>query len=374
MRNYLLILRTVLAGLMVVFFLTGNAVFSLADESGRIGTLENEVRDLKSRLSKISRPKTRTDYDLPSLKIHTDNNNFTLGGVDLVITSKIAKKLSFLNETVFEFGADGANILDIERVLLKYEAYDWLNITMGRGHTALGYWNQRFHHGTWLQTTTDRPLIYAFEDDGGILPIHYVGLEGSGYVLLPFGQFHYYTNVANGRGKITDEVQLVEDANNEKMFSFMFSLEPTILEGFGFGANILFDVIPQNPSVAGRQNQIDETIAGAHLYYTDNRLEMIAEVQFIKHNETRDYYHNGGYAQLAYRFGKLKPYYRYDFLNIAGGDPYFAGLAGVEDSDQHTAGIKYEWFPYAAIKVEYRYLDSETVNSNALTAQVSFAF
>ena len=46
------------------------------------------------------------------------------------------------------------------------------NVSIGRGHTAMGYWNQTFHHGKWFQTTTDRPAIYRFEDDIGILPVH----------------------------------------------------------------------------------------------------------------------------------------------------------------------------------------------------------
>src|SRR3990167_7246133 len=109
-----------------------------------------------------------------------DTNHFANGELDLFITSELGEKISFLSETLFEFEEDGGQELDVERLLLKYEGNDKFNVTIGRGHTVLGYWNQTFHHGTWLQTTTDRPAIYRWEHAGGILPVHYVGLEFSG--------------------------------------------------------------------------------------------------------------------------------------------------------------------------------------------------
>ena len=259
-------------------------------------------------------------------------------------------------------------------ILIKYEPFDWLNISLGRGHTALGFWNQNFHHGTHLQTTIERPHLYKFEHDGGILPIHFVGLEFSGNVEAPLGLITYSANIANGKGKTVSEVQLVEDANNEKMFSFMFTLEPKVLEGFGIGWNILYDVIPNDPATPGRQNEIKEFMVGAHLYYIDQTIEFISEFQVIEHEELRDFNHNGGYAQLAYRFGKGSPYYRFDFLNIENGDPFYSGLAEVEDRQQHTVGFRFDWFVYSALKLEYRYLDSDSGISHFVSGQVSFAF
>lgn len=155
----------------------------------------------------------------------------------------------------------------------------------------------------------------------------------------------------------------------------MFTLEPKVLGGFGFGANILYDVIPSNPGVAGRTNEIDETIGGAHAFYIDEHIESIAEVQLINHHSGADGFHKGGYVQFAYKlFKNIKPYYRFDFLRTESGDAFFRGLAGVENTDSHSLGIRYDWMPFAAIKLEYRHADSTANNSNAGTAQISFAF
>lgn len=365
--------------------IAGSAQTSLATEKDRISVLEKRVEDLYGQLSSSS---PRTDYAIPKLQLRgfahvqydyessnpgTDKNHFSTGGVDLFFISRISSKLTFFNETLFEFGPGGENILDVERVLLKYEYRDWLNISMGRGHTSLGYWNQTFHHGTFLYTTVDRPLLFQFEDDGGILPIHFVGLEVSGNVDVGIGNLNYVANIANGRGEITDSIQLIEDANNDKQLSLTMTLEPDALSGLGIGGNILYDVIPVDPGNPARSNEIQELIMGAHLFYIDDYIEFIGEYQFIDHNYV-DQNHSGGYLQLALTFDKIKPYYRFDFLKIDTNDPFFAGLAGAEDIDQHTIGFKYEWFPFAAIKVEYRNLNGETVNSEFLTSQFSFAF
>ena len=81
--------------------------------------------------------------------------------------------------------------------------------------------------------------------------------------------------------------------------------------------------------------------------------------------------HAGGYAQFSYGFGDVRPYYRYDFLRIDTADTFFPGI---EDTDQHTLGFRYDWYSFAAIKVEYRYQETNTAISNEGTAQISFAF
>ena len=134
---------------------------------------------------------------------------FTLGQLNLFVTSDISEKFKFLSEIVFEGGPD--NIygvtrgeintfsVDVERYLIQYSYNDYLNVAAGRFHTAIGYYNTAYHHSTWFQTTTGRPLLFQFEDRGGILPVHTVGVSASG--LIPSGRLglHYVAEVGNGR-------------------------------------------------------------------------------------------------------------------------------------------------------------------------------
>ncbi len=398
-----------------LIFLLVFAPYSLADDSGRMEQLEREVRELREIVNQLvsenkSLKSSLTDVqqagvsafpsDLPEeaaapkLEIHgfghvqydysqsdqedatkSDTNHFTNGGVDLFITSRLAEKISFLNETVFEYGTNGTNILDVERVLLKYELDDRLKIALGRGHTALGYWNQRFHHGTWLQTTAGRPIIYRFEDDGGILPVHFVGLEFSGLLETFGGNLTYISHISNGRGTITDEVQLIEDDNDSKMGSIFFTYEPEAVEGLGVGANFLYDIIPDKAGTTNRGAEMDEIIYGAHAFYLLNPYELLMEAVVVDH-----YNHDtalrdltvGGYGQIAYTIEKYKPYFRYDWLRIADRDPFFAGA--VPDETAYTLGLRYELSTYNALKFEYRHVDKDNEQKNEFTAQTSFAF
>lgn len=107
---------------------------------------------------------------------HGDTTSFSLGQLDLFITSDMSDQFKFLSEVVFEAGPDNIyNVqvgpensfsVDIERYLLQYSYNDYFNLAIGRGHTAIGYYNTAYHHSTWLQTTTDRPFLFEFEDRG----------------------------------------------------------------------------------------------------------------------------------------------------------------------------------------------------------------
>ncbi|MBI3617904.1 MAG: hypothetical protein HY210_06790 [Candidatus Omnitrophica bacterium] len=396
--------------IFVFLLFMGSPLLGYCDDNERIRELEKKVEDLtrivnemKGQLQtaaatpepavteasneeeKTSAPKltlrgfghVQYDYSRSDFSDGTsgDTNHFTVGGVDLFITSQISDKISFLNETTFELEADGANKLDVERVLLNYAAHDKFNVSIGRGHTALGYWNQTFHHGRWLETTTDRPAIYRFEDDGGILPTHFVGLEFSGTLDMPGGTLSYVSNLANGRGKIEDEVTLIQDHNDSKMAGGMLTYKPAAVEGLGFGVNYLHDTIPARAGTANRGAEIDENLSGAHLFYLKDPFEAILEGQFINHfnhatgmrDETV-----GGYGQLAYKMGKYKPYVRFDWLNISDRDPFYQGL--VEDETSHTLGIRYEVTTFNAIKLEYRHSDKDNSKNNEAAIQSSFAF
>ena len=317
----------------------------------------------------ISRQSDKTD------DTKSDTNHFTVGGVDLFITSRLTDQIRFLNETLFEFDSSGGARLDVERVLLKYDISEKFKISIGRGHTALGYWGQTFHHGQWLMTTVDRPTLYNWEDDGGILPAHYVGLEFSGTIEAPGGELNYISNVANGRGTITDHVQLIQDGNDSKMISGILTYKPEAVSGLGFGGTLLFDLIPAKPGTAGRAQEIDEFIYGPHVFYREEPYEFLAEMLGIDHYN-RDtglkYKTYGAYAQVGYKIKKYKPYFRFDWLRVTDSDPFYTGLA--EDEVSYTTGLRYDLTTWNAIKAEYRFVDSDQKEKNEVTIQSSFSF
>ncbi len=173
-----------------------------------------------------------------------DTTSFTLGQLNLFVTSDISERFKLLSEIVFEADTHNAVGVDIERLLLQYSHNDYLNIAVGRYHTAIGYYNTAYHHSTWLQTATGRPFLFQFEDNGGILPIHNVGVSASG--LIPSGkvQLHYVAEVGNGRASrspLDEAVQNVVDENNTKSVNFAIFATPDAIRGLQVGFSVYHD-------------------------------------------------------------------------------------------------------------------------------------
>lgn len=305
-----------------------------------------------------------------------DRNFFALGDLDFFITSQISERISFLTETLFEIKED-ETVLDIERLFIKYTVADFLKITVGRTHTALGYWNQTFHHGFWLQTTIDRPDVYEFEDEpGSVLPIHAVGIELTG--MHDFGSFDldYTFNIANGRGEMVGEIQNGNDKNDSKAVGLMVTIRPDIIPGLFFGGNFYLDDIPES----SKHGEIDELIIGGHIGYLYNNWEFLLEGFNIEHDDDvtdRKFNTWGAYAQMAYRFGQWKPYYRYDIVNFNKSDPFYSTSVDepLSDIKRHTIGIRYDLTTFNAIKIEYNHLDaSDGGNADSFAINTSFSF
>ena len=181
---------------------------------------------------------------------------FTLGQLNLFVTSDISDKFKFLSEIVFEAGPDNiygarrgeANTfgVDVERYLLTYSANDYFSLSAGRYHTAIGYYNTAYHHSTWLQTTTGRPLLFQFEDRGGILPIHNVGVEAHGRIPSGSLGLHYVVEVGNGResrNPIEDEpVQNIITDKTHKAYNLALFARPTKVPGLQAGFSFYRDL------------------------------------------------------------------------------------------------------------------------------------
>jgi len=315
-----------------------------------------------------------------------DRDEFVLGDLDFFVASQLSERFTFLSEILMEFDDYGAKVY-AERLLLRYEHADWLRVATGRGHTAIGYWNKHRHHGAWLWTTTQRPRLFRFEDQGGPLPTHFVGIEAAGLRETDFGLLDYNLVVANGRADDAREVSITGDLNDGKMVAFSLGFSPSVQPGFSIGANILYDEVAANSDAVGTEwmdHDIYETIAGGYLVYEGPALRLMLESQYIHHRtggKTYDSY--GGYAQISYRVRKLIPYYRFDWLSMADDDPFYreyttdtpaGGLPYVVDLHEHTVGVRYDWAHFVAVKLEYRYLDSELEQSNTVALQASLAF
>src|SRR5262249_8284699 len=97
------------------------------------------------------------DIDFRTVREGDDVNTFSLGELDVFLSSRLSSDFSMLSEIVFEASDANAFGVDVERLLLQYSPNDWLSAGVGRYHTAIGWYNTAYHHGNWFQTATGRP-------------------------------------------------------------------------------------------------------------------------------------------------------------------------------------------------------------------------
>jgi len=313
-----------------------------------------------------------------------DTTTFSLGQLDLFISSDVSDRFKFLGEIVFEAGPssyfgvvqgqENEYNVDVERYLMQYTYNDYLNVSAGRGHTAIGYYNTAYHHSSWLQTTTDRPFLFSFEDHGGILPIHNVGVSASG--LIPSGRLglHYVAEVGNGRESrtplVSSPVQNEVSDLNHKAFNLALFVRPEALRGLQTGISVYRDLLaPLNAPT------INETIIAAHAVLIRPKYEWLTEVLLDRHapTGTGNAFNTPGFYTLASRqLGSFRPYVRYQYVNVAKNEPVFPDV-GLRYGP--SIGLRYDATESVALKLQYDHTSMRgQPGFSGLDMQLGFTF
>jgi hypothetical protein len=302
-----------------------------------------------------------------------EGNTFSLGQFTLYPTATLSDRLSTLAEIVIEAGeSDNVIRVDLERVLLRYSFSDRLALSAGRYHYSIGYYNTAYHHSSWLQTTIERPLIFHFEDDGGPLPIHGVGVAARGTFSGRALRLEYGAEVGNGRSSTpdTDDVQNVRDDNSNKAINVAVALVPTSAPNLRIGGSYYHDML--TPSGEHRH----DAVSSAYLVYTGATFEFLNEAIFMRRDEggadaattTSPAY----YSQISRAFGRWRPYARVERMDLR---TAFTADALAGRQTLSLAGLRVDFAELAAVKAEYRHNDvSGASGTNAFVANVSFTF
>jgi hypothetical protein len=314
------------------------------------------------------------DVNLRGSDQRGSTTSFGLGQLDLFVTSDISERFKLLSEIVFEADSQNNNFgVDIERLLLQYSPNDLFKLSVGRYHTAIGYYNTAYHHSTWLQTATGRPFLFEFEDNGGILPIHNVGISASG--LIPSGrlQLHYVAEVGNGRASSSpsaEAVQNVVDENNGKSVNLALFATPDAIRGLQVGFSAYHDHLrPINAPGIG------ELIFDAHAVVVRPNFEWLNEVLLIRHaidGSSRVFNTPGFYTQISRRFGAYRPYFRYQYVNESDAEPAFPNVGRQQGP---SVGLRFDASESVALKFQYDHTDLRNQPSyNTLGLQLGFTF
>jgi hypothetical protein len=186
--------------------------------------------------------------------------------------------------------------------------------------------------------------------------------------------------VSNGRAAVStaataagSEVQPIQnfvDENNGKAVNFALYVRPVAINGLQIGGSVYID--REHPYFLAPLNQ---RIYSAYAALVRPHLELLAEGVFLRHEFTTNhlqYNTVSSYAQASYLFGRIRPYFRYDYQNVPIGDPIFGSLGR---KDGPSAGVRFDWSDFVALKLQYGRLGVNLgPTANDVQAQFVFAF
>jgi len=302
-------------------------------------------------------------------------NGFALGQFDLFGQSQLSDRLSVLTEATMTALPRNTYSARLERLLVTYSASDHFIASAGRYHASIGYYNTAFHHGSWFQTAVGRPLIFAIDGDIGLLPIHTLGVSTTGDIPSGGLGLRYVAELGSGRAgqssaATTPQPSLAD--NNTPSVNVALVTRPERWDGLQMGVSLYRDRLTLQDTTKA---PIDEIIGGAHALYKTDAVELLGEWLAMRHQSRAGGAENvsrGWYVQASRRFRTIRPYARYDYVDVPNTNQLFAFLGRRSGP---TGGIRWDFDALAAFKLQASHLQQTTrPTMNRVDAQVSFMF
>jgi hypothetical protein len=305
----------------------------------------------------------------------TPTKKFDLGEIDLFGTERLSPHLTALMEVVFE--TDDQQLVasvpvNVERLLLQYRGNDFFNADIGSYRTAIGYYSTAYLRGAWLQTAISRPRMFTFEDQGGFLPLHAVGVSINGRIPSGDLNLHYVLEGGSSRNYgDTAGIPLVDSSFNRAINLAIYS-QPRGVPGLEIGFSTYHDLLSPLAGI-----QLDRSLWMVHFVYVRGRVEFLNEGLLfgLGDSSAGSTTALGFYSQIAYRVASSwKPYARVEYLNLHG-----TGLVGREANiyipwkTVYTGGVRYDLTESVALKFELA-RETDYMRSNFISSAVQLAF
>jgi hypothetical protein len=374
---------------------TGCAVMSLpafADsEAERMKAMENKLEAIQTELTQVTEGMAKRSSAEDGLPIHgfmdvgfATNSwgtsagpmGFNGGALSFYLSPHFGDRVKALVEPNFEVTPEGAVATDLERLQIAYTFSDAATLWAGRFHTPYGYWNTAFHHGAQIQTSVLRPRFLDFEDKGGILPAHMVGLWDTGKFNAGEGKLTYDVFVGNGpkitmgpgdptspaiQTRGTLDINFAGDNNHQAMVGFNLGYEFSgSLDGLRLAVHSLRGDVDDNSDAtlinSKKYNKTVLNIVGGSAVYISDAWEVMSEYYGFndkdKSGSSGTHKSKAGYLQVATTFNRLTPYIRFERAILDQADNYFSVQASGQSYARQALGLRYNLNQKAALKFE----------------------
>jgi hypothetical protein len=304
-----------------------------------------------------------------------NTKKFEQGEIDLFATERLSPRLTALLELALETDAESLGddvAINVERMLLQYRGNNFFNVDIGSYRTALGYYSTAYLRGSWLQTAISRPKMFTFEDQGGFLPLHAVGVSVNGRVPSGSLNLHYVLEAGSSRNYGNTAGLGLESSFNRATNLAVYS-QPAAVPGFEIGFSTYHDLF--SPAAGFELNR---AVWMVHFVYVRGRVEFLNEGMRIDLNDGSlgSGTGLGFYSQIAYRVASSwKPYARVEYLNAYGTGAIDTATAReyVPWKTVYTGGVRYDVAENVALKFELG-RETDYLRAAYITAAVQLAF
>lgn len=348
-----------------------------SDTSSRLETVEQQVSQMVTGMAGSGHEEAEVQlHGFADVGFALNNNTnpttrlkgFNVGSFDIFLTPQFSDNVKSLVELAFGVSKNGSTEADLERVQIGYTYSDMATVWAGRIHTPYGYWNTGFHHGVQMQSSIMRPHFLEFEDHGGILPAHMVGIWATGKIKAGNGRLTYDAYVGNGpRIEVVDpglptqapgslNPNMAGDDNHSAMvglnvgYEFSGNLDGLRLAGHWFKG----DVADNSASPISNQTGVN-MMGGATVYLSDD-LEVLGEYYRFNNKDksgiTGSHKSWASFLQVGKNFTNTTPFVRFEKAVLNQQDNYFSMQEGGQSYTRQALGLKYNVNPKASLKFE----------------------
>jgi hypothetical protein len=314
---------------------------------------------------------------LPAGGLQGAKYSFQIADLHIFVTSKLADDWNMLGELLITSDFTNESGAEMDRLLVQYAPNRYLRLGIGKYNTGIGYYPNEFHRAKFYQTATGRPIMFTDEDNGGILPVHQIGLTAQGEIPSGSLGLHYIGEVGNGRSfnERSAEIQNFADENNLKAINAGLFVRPDRLPDLNVGFSVYRDTIQ---SADG--SKTSEMITAAHAVWMAPDVEFLNEAVFVRHTPEgggERVTTTGFYTQFSHRVDATRPYVRYEYQNVPSRDPLF-GLGDVVPPfgvrKAVSVGVRFDLTQLVVFKVQYDHAQQFGVWANGAHAQLAIAF
>ncbi len=283
---------------------------------------------------------------------------FNSGTLDLYMTPRFSDRTKALVELVVEYHDTGEVALDLERAQIGHTFSDALTLWLGRYHTPLGHWNTAYHHGQQLQSSITRPRFIDFEDRGGLIGAHSVGLWANGQFSRSGYKLGYDLYLSNGntiQGRVLD-FHPFSDSDSSMNLGFNLRLQPQgAWSGLTVGAHGVTGSVKVNDETGAALGRSRLRMLGAYTTYEAGDWDIAAEAYRFGNRVDGQAGKQGStlwYLQLGHEFGDWQPFVRLESASLSQADPYFTAQASGRSYRRSVVGVRYALAPRSAFKFE----------------------